>query len=81
MAEILSVVIIFWLFYYLFIKGVAYPILLFAFGVWGGRALILANFEGSGKTILTFMSHDMSYATFIAAVISILGIAYLTEVS
>lgn len=76
--------IIFWLFYYLFIKGNAWPILFFIFGVYGGTKLISQYFPSSLHTVLVIMpgsalQHNISYATFIAALISILAIGILME--
>jgi len=74
-----TLAIIFWLFYYFFIKGNGWPILFFIFGVYGGKLLIVEYFPSSGHTIMTFMNQNISYAAFFAAVICILAIGVLME--
>lgn len=79
MISIFAIGIVFYLFYYLFIEGNGYPILFFIFGVFGGKQLITTYFPSSTATIMTFLSYDVCYATFIAAIISICGIGVLME--
>lgn len=71
--------IIFWLFYYFFIRGNAWPILFFIFGIYGGKLLITDWFPTSKNTIMTFMNHDVCYATFIATIICVLAIGVIME--
>lgn len=78
-TTLITLGIIFWLFYYLFIKGVGYPILFLIFGIYGGNKLITGYFPESNKTIMTFMSYGICYATFIAALISVLAIGFIME--
>lgn len=74
-----TLAIIFYLFYFLFIKGTAWPILFLIFGIYGGKLLITQYFPSSSHTIMTFMHYDVSYAAFTAATISILAIGVLME--
>lgn len=78
-AGIVALAIIGWLFYVLFIKGLMWPILLFAFGVLGGKTLILAWFPATIKTGMIFIGYNISIAALVATVITILGIGYLME--
>jgi hypothetical protein len=80
-AALFALVIFGYLFYYLFIVGIAWGILLFIFGVVGGRLLILNFIPQASKTIMTFMGNDISWATFVAAVISLLGVGYIMNQS
>jgi hypothetical protein len=75
----ITLAIISWMFYYFFIRGNAWIILFFIFGIFGGRTLILEYFPSTSKTIMTFMSYNICYATFIAAVISILAVGVIME--
>jgi hypothetical protein len=78
-AGVVALAIIGWLFYVLFIKGLMWPILLFAFGILGGKTLMLAWFPSSIKTAMTFMNYNISWAALIAVVITMLGVGYLME--
>lgn len=79
MTAIIITAILFWLFYYFFIKGTIYPILFLIFGIYGGKLIILDIFPISEKIILTFATYNISYATFAATLISILAIGFLME--
>jgi hypothetical protein len=68
-----------YLFYLLFIKGVAWPILGFIFGVYGGKLLIQHLIPASSATIITFLSYEVSWAAFIAGIISLLAIGYFMK--
>jgi len=74
-----TLVIIFWLFYFLFIKGNIWVPLFFVFGVYGGKKLLTEHVPSSSNTIMTFMHHDVCYATFIAAIICVLALGVLME--
>jgi hypothetical protein len=50
-----------------------------AFCVYGGRLIILSAFPLTHKTILNFASYNISYATFIAVIIAILGVGIIME--
>lgn len=78
-AAITAIGIIFWIFYYLFIKGNAWPYLLAVFAIFGGKILIIKYFPESSNKIASFLSYDISYATFIASIIVVLGIGVLME--
>jgi ABC-type microcin C transport system permease subunit YejE len=77
MASIVALGIIGYLFYFLFIKGNAYAILLFAFGIFGGTAIIKHILPSTTATLATFMTYNISIAAFIATVITILGIGVI----
>lgn len=79
MIELAILAIIAWIFYYLFIKGNAYPVIFFIFGVYGGKLIIEEYIPSSQDTIMTFMSYDISYSAFIATIISILAIGVIME--
>jgi len=76
---LISIAIICWIFYFLFIKGNAWPILLIIFGITGGSYYIKQYFPDSCQTIITFMSYEISWATFIATIITILGVGFIME--
>jgi hypothetical protein len=78
-AGIVALAVIGWLFYILFIKGIIWPILLFVFGILGGKALILAWFPATIKTGMIFIGYNISVAALIATAITILGIGYIME--
>lgn len=79
MTVLIIIAVLFWIFYYLFIKGVIYPVLFLIFGIYGGKLIILDIFPTSNQTILTFATYNISYATFTAALISVLAIGFLME--
>lgn len=73
-VEITVFVILGYLFYFLFIKGNAWPILFFIFGIFGGNIIITRYFPTSSATIMTFMNYKISWAIFISGVIILLAI-------
>jgi len=79
MLTIVSLAIIGYLLYLLFIKGMAWGIILFCAGIYGIRLGLLTLIPESQKTILTFASSDVSYAAFFATIITILGLAYFAK--
>jgi hypothetical protein len=79
MATLTALAIIIYAFYFLFIKGNAYAILLFGFGVFGGTTLIKHFFPITEYTIATFMTYNISIAVFAATIITILGISFFME--
>ena len=76
---IIAAIIVILLFYYLIIRGNIWPLLMVAFCVYGGRLIILSAFPLTHKTILNFASYNISYATFIAVIIAILGVGIIME--
>jgi hypothetical protein len=83
MVALGTVAIIGYLFYLLFIKGIVWPILLFAFGVYGGSRLI-ERFIASSKAVLVELSigdghYYFSWSICVAALISLLGIGYFMK--
>lgn len=68
-----------YLFYVLFIKGVAWPILTFLICVYAGPLLITRWIPSSSATIMTFMGYSVSYAAFISGLVCILGIGYFMK--
>jgi hypothetical protein len=78
-AELTAIAIIGYLLYFLFVKGAIWPILMAIFATYGGRLLILHVFPSSSKTVMTFMTHNVSYAAFIAAFVCLLGMGYLAK--
>jgi hypothetical protein len=74
--HIVVLVILAFIFYWCFIRGNAYPILMFWFCVVGGRILIIKQFPTTTQTIMTFMGHSVSYASFLAALVAILAAGY-----
>jgi hypothetical protein len=78
-TEITAIAILGYLFYVLFIRGIAWPILSFVFVVYGGRLLIGHWMPKSNETIMTFMGHNVSYAAFVAALIYLLAIGFFAQ--
>lgn len=78
MATLAALAILGYLFYFLFIKGNAYAILLFAFGIFGGTMIIKHIIPSTTQTIMTFASYNISIAAFAATLITILGIGVIT---
>lgn len=76
---LVGLAIIAWMFYYFLIKGNIFPLLLLGFGIFGGNYLLTRFIPSSASTIMTFMSYNVSYAAFIATVISIIGIGMIME--
>jgi len=78
-----TIAILGYLFYILFIKGLAWALLLFVFGVYGGNKII-EHFFVSSKTILFEMiiggkTYHFSWAVCIAVTVSLLGIGYFMK--
>jgi hypothetical protein len=74
------IAIVFYVFYFLFIKGVGWGILLFIFGAIGGKMLITYLIPSSDKTAITLgTSYGLSYAAVSSLIIVILGIGFLSK--
>jgi hypothetical protein len=79
MLALVSLAIIGYILYLLFIKGMAWGIIIFCAGIYGIRLGLLTLIPESQKTIMTFASYDVSYAGFFATIITILGLAYFAK--
>ena len=79
MIAILAIAAICYVLYQLFIKGMIWGICLFAAGIYGIRLATLSIVPQSNHTILTFIGYDVSYASFTATLITILGLAYFAK--
>jgi hypothetical protein len=77
MATIVALGILGYLFYFLFIKGNAYALLLFTFGIFGGTAIIKHIIPSTVATAATIFSYNISIAAFAATIITILGIGVI----
>jgi hypothetical protein len=64
------------LFWWGIVKGNFFPPLAFIFCTIGGRSLIASWFPTTTQTIMTFMGHSVSYASFLAALVAILAAGY-----
>jgi hypothetical protein len=76
MMPLITLAIIGFLFYYLFIRGVGYVLIFFAFGLFGGGTLISNHFPETKTTVMTFMQYQISWAYFIAFIISVLALGF-----
>ena len=74
-----TIVIIGYIFYVLFIKGIIWPLLGFIFGTYGGELIIKHIFPSSGAIIMIFISYNISWAEFIAAIITLMSICYFMK--
>lgn len=79
MIAVISIAITFWLFYYFFIKGNAWPVVFLVFGIWGGKSFFISNFPSTAQTVMTFMSYQISWASFLSAIICILALGVVME--
>jgi len=77
--EITAIVVLGYLFYLLFIRGIAWPIISFVFVVYGGKLLIAHWVPKSAETIMTFMGYNVSYAAFFAALIYLLAVGFFAQ--
>jgi len=66
-----------WLFYFLFVKGNGYILLLILFSYVGGVSLIKAFFPSTENVFMTIMNFNISIATSITILIIFLAFAFL----
>lgn len=78
-AGIVAALIIAWVFYYFFIEGNIFPIILLGTSIVGSRYLLINNFEKSKDICLIFMQYSFSFATCIAVVLSVFSVGVLVE--
>ena len=76
---LVSLAIIGYVLYYLFIKGAAWGIIIFCASIYGIRLGLLTAIPESQNTIITFASYSVSYAVFFAIIITMLGLAYFAK--
>lgn len=74
MIELIALGFVLYLFYYLFIKGVAWPILLFVIGIGGGRILVKQWFPITSKIAATIFSIEISWAAIICFLIIVMAL-------
>jgi hypothetical protein len=79
MIVLVSLAIIGYILYVLFVKGVFWGIAVLIGGIYGIRLGLLTLVPESQKTIMTFLSYDVSYAAFFATIATILGLAYFAK--
>ena len=77
MITIATILIIGYLFYILFIKGVGFAIALFAGSVIGLSLLIDKYFPQTHSTFAVVLNYNISYAILCAFIISVVGCGYL----
>ena len=65
--------------YLLFIRGWLFALFIIAAGIIGGRLIILSAWPEASATIMTFAGHDISWATFMAALFTICGITFFSD--
>ena len=65
--------------YLLFIRGWLFALFIIAAGIIGGRLIILSAFPEAKETIMTFVGHDVSWATFVAALFTICGVTFFSD--
>jgi hypothetical protein len=76
MITIATILILIYLFYILFIKGVGFAIALIAGGTFGLSLLIKNYYPQSITTCATIMDYNISFAVVISFVICIVGCGY-----
>lgn len=79
MFEIIGLGIIIYLFYYLFIKGAIWPILLFIIGVGGGRMLVKQYIPITNTAAITLSGYNITWATVICFIIVTLALGVVTK--
>jgi hypothetical protein len=80
-VEITVFLILGYIFYWLFFKGNAWPILFFIFGIFGGNILITKYFPSSNAPIMTFLNYPISWATFIGGIVALLAIGKIMNLN
>jgi hypothetical protein len=79
MITIATILILIYLFYILFVKGVGFAIALVIGGTLGLSLLIKNYYPQSVATCATIMSYNISFANAIAFVICVVGCGYFME--
>jgi hypothetical protein len=79
MITIVVAIIVIYVLYALFVKGIFYGAALFVGSIIGLRLLALALLPESAGILLTIAGYDVSYATCGAVVLSVLGIGYFLQ--
>lgn len=79
MIYLVLIFIALYLFYLLFFEGKIWPLLLVSLSFISGKYMIEHFFPITTKSIATFLSYNISYASFISFCIVIMGVSYFIK--
>lgn len=71
----ITLLVIIYFIYALFIKGILWRLILGIFGLWGINVFLETHFENSKNTCMTIMSYSFSWAVVIPTIILLLTLA------